>query len=430
MCWIYIQIRDCHAGESKIQILPRSARPIRSKSEQPRVSKIMLAKCILTKNYSCFVIPSISVAVLDHCLDNDFFVLGAAVLPVQPLSLSLQSITHSFSDRAVLSNVNLDISEGEIISLVGPSGSGKTTLLKIIAGLERIQLGKITLDGKNFASASLHPAANERAIGFVFQDHVLFPNMTVEKNVGFGIRHKKSAERRSITDRLLDQVGLSDFGKRFPDTLSGGQKQRIALIRALAREPKYLLMDEPFASVDSPLRSQLIEDTRLNLKSENTSALVVTHDLDEAMKLGDRIVVLVDGQFVQVGTPEQIYERPGSSFIAEALFDLFVLPGKVEDKGKIKTGLGIVSVDMDKSDIAPGELVKLGFRNRDVSIDPRGTSCIVEDIRFVLGNFIVLIKSIETGESLSVAANKFHGLSVGQSASIKFATTKPYIYHN
>ena len=346
------------------------------------------------------------------------------------MSLSLQSITHSFSDRAVLSNVNLDISEGEIISLVGPSGSGKTTLLKIIAGLERIQLGKITLDGKNFASASLHPAANERAIGFVFQDHVLFPNMTVEKNVGFGIRHKKSAERRSITDRLLDQVGLSDFGKRFPDTLSGGQKQRIALIRALAREPKYLLMDEPFASVDAPLRSQLIEDTRLNLKSENTSALVVTHDLDEAMKLGDRIVVLVDGQFVQVGTPEQIYERPGSSFIAEALFDLFVLPGKVEDKGKIKTGLGIVSVDMDKSDIAPGELVKLGFRNRDVSIDPRGTSCIVEDIRFVLGNFIVLIKSIETGELLSVTANKFHGLSIGQSASIKFATTKPYIYHN
>ena len=103
------------------------------------------------------------------------------------MSLSLQSITHSFSDRAVLSNVNLDISEGEIISLVGPSGSGKTTLLKIIAGLERIQLGKITLEGKDFASASLHPAANERAIGFVFQDHVLFPNMNVEKNVGFGI---------------------------------------------------------------------------------------------------------------------------------------------------------------------------------------------------------------------------------------------------
>ena len=136
------------------------------------------------------------------------------------MSLSLQSITHSFSDRAVLSNVNLDISEGEIISLVGPSGSGKTTLLKIIAGLEKIQLGKITLDGKDFASASLHPPTSDRSVGFVFQDHVLFPNMTVEKNIGFGIRHKKSVERRSITDRLLGQVGLSDFGKRYPDTLS------------------------------------------------------------------------------------------------------------------------------------------------------------------------------------------------------------------
>ena len=346
------------------------------------------------------------------------------------MSLSLQSITHSFSDRAVLSNVNLDISEGEIISLVGPSGSGKTTLLKIIAGLEKIQLGKITLDGKDFASASLHPPTSDRSIGFVFQDHVLFPNMTVEKNIGFGIRHKKSVERRSITDRLLGQVGLSDFGKRYPDTLSGGQKQRVALIRALAREPKYLLMDEPFASVDGPLRSQLIEDTRLNLKSENTSALVVTHDLDEAMKLGDRIAVLVDGHFVQVDTPEQIYEKPASAFIAEALPDLFVLAGEVKDKGKISTGLGVVTVDMSSSELNAGKKVKLGFRNRDVSIDPQGSTCTVEDIRFVLGNYVVLIKSIDTGELLSVTANKFHGLSIGQSASIKFATTKPYVYHN
>ena len=134
------------------------------------------------------------------------------------MSLSLQSITHSFSDRAVLSNVNLDISEGEIISLVGPSGGGKTTLLRIVAGLEKIQLGKITLDDADFASATVHPPTSDRPIGIVFQDHVLFPNMTVEKNISFGIGHKKSPERRAISQRLLEQVGLSDFGERYPDT--------------------------------------------------------------------------------------------------------------------------------------------------------------------------------------------------------------------
>ena len=346
------------------------------------------------------------------------------------MSLSLQSITHSFSDRAVLSNVNLDISEGEIISLVGPSGGGKTTLLRIVAGLEKIQLGKITLDDADFASATVHPPTSDRPIGFVFQDHVLFPNMTVEKNISFGIGHKKSPERRAISQRLLEQVGLSDFGERYPDTLSGGQKQRIALARALAREPRYLLMDEPFASVDTPLRSQLIEDTRLNLKLENTSALVVTHDLDEAMRLGDRIAVLVDGRFVQTDTPERIYEMPQSAFLAEALSDVFVLAGQVKEHGKIKTSVGVVSVDTKGLDIATGKLVKLGFRDRDVSLDPKGSTCIVEDIRFVLGNYLVLIKSIDTGELLRVKANKFHGMSVGQLASIKFATTKPYIYHN
>ena len=208
------------------------------------------------------------------------------------MSLSLQSITHSFSDRAVLSNVNLDISEGEIISLVGPSGSGKTTLLKIIAGLEKIQLGKITLDGKDFASASLHPPTSDRSVGFVFQDHVLFPNMTVEKNIGFGIRHKKSVERRAITERLLRQVGLSGFGKRYPDTLSGGQKQRIALIRALAREPKYLLMDEPFGALDSQTRLMMQENLLRLWRDLSITVLFVTHDVDEAVFLSDRVLVM------------------------------------------------------------------------------------------------------------------------------------------
>ena len=325
--------------------------------------------------------------------------------------------------------MNLEVSEGEIISVVGPSGSGKTTLLKLIAGLEKIQIGKIMLEGRDFASATVHPPVNERPFGFVFQDHVLFPNMTVEKNVAFGIREKKSAQRREIVERLLQQVGLSECAKRYPDTLSGGQKQRVALVRALAREPKHLLMDEPFASVDAPLRNQLIEDARLNLKSEGTSAIIVTHDLNEAMKLGDRVGVMVDGQFVQIDTPENVFDRPLSSFVAEALSDLLVIEGKVAGQHQVKTGIGILRVDMSHLDFQPGKSVKLAYRVRDVTVDAKGTSCAVQDIRFVSGRYIVMLKVSDSEECFSVQSNKFHGLSIGQSASIKFATTKPYIYY-
>ena len=325
--------------------------------------------------------------------------------------------------------MNLDISEGEILSIVGPSGSGKTTLLKLIAGLERIQIGKMMLDGSDFASASLHPPANERPFGFVFQDHVLFPNMSVEKNVAFGIGEKRAAEKSQIVRRLLEQVGLSGYAKRYPDTLSGGQKQRVALIRALARRPNTLLMDEPFASVDAPLRSQLIEDTRLNLKSESTSAIMVTHDLDEAMKMGDRVGVLVAGRFVQIDTPEQLFDNPLSVFVAKALPDLLVIEGSIVGQHQVQTGLGVLQIDTSQIDFQIGRSVKLGFRSRDVGLDTKGTSCVVLDIRFVSGRCLVLLRAVDTDERFSVQSNKFHGLSVGQSASIKFATTKPYIYY-
>ena len=357
------------------------------------------------------------------------FFCGAAFLPGYSLSLSLQSITHSFSDRAVLSNVNLDVSDGEVVSLVGPSGSGKTTLLKLVAGLEKIQLGKMTLDSSDFASASLHPLPNERPFGFVFQEHVLFPNMSVEKNVGFGISEKNSSDRRRLIEKLLSQVGLSGMAKRFPHTLSGGQKQRVALIRALAREPRLLLMDEPFASVDAPLRKQLIEETRLNLKSTGTSAIIVTHDLDEAMRLGDRVGVLVDGKFLQVDTPETVFNHPQSAFIAEALADFLVIDGKVSGSNRVNTSLGNLSVVLEQVSLKPGQPLKLGYRYRDVGIESNSGNCVVKDVRFVLGQYVVLVETLDEKERFSILSNAFHGLSVGQSVSIKFATAKPYIYY-
>jgi len=163
--------------------------------------------------------------------------------------------------------------------------------------------------------------------------------------------------------------------------------------------------------------------------SESTSAIMVTHDLDEAMKMGDRVGVLVAGRFVQIDTPEHLFDNPLSVFVAKALPDLLVIEGSIVGQHQVQTGLGVLQIDTSQIDFQIGRSVKLGFRSRDVNLDTKGTSCVVLDIRFVSGRCLVLLRAVDTDERFSVQSNKFHGLSVGQSASIKFATTKPYIYY-
>lgn len=219
-------------------------------------------------------------------------------------------------DAPAVKGVSFDVSEGKILALVGESGSGKTTLLRILAGLETVDGGEVLLDGKVIAEAGGGVAPEKRGIGLVFQHHALFPHLTVERNVLFGVRKLPKAERDSILNDLLDLVGLKGFEKRFPHELSGGERQRVALARALAPNPRLLLMDEPFSSLDSRLRHAVRDETRTILKKRGTTAVFVTHDTGDALAVADGIVVLRKGVVQQTGAPPEVYHAPANSYVA------------------------------------------------------------------------------------------------------------------
>lgn len=226
------------------------------------------------------------------------------------MSLVLRDIRHSYGAGTVVDGASLEAQPGEIVALFGPSGCGKTTLLRIAAGLERLQEGSVELDGDTLANAHKRLAPEKRPIGFVFQDFVLFPHLTVRGNIAFGLAHLSPAERDARVAAELKAVDLSEFADRYPHQLSGGQQQRAALARAFARQPRAMLLDEPFASIDVALRHRLRAEMRRLLKARSTPTILVTHDPSEAIELGDRIAVMRNGRIIEAATPERLFRSP------------------------------------------------------------------------------------------------------------------------
>ncbi|UOD51012.1 ABC transporter ATP-binding protein [Orrella daihaiensis] len=238
----------------------------------------------------------------------------------------MRSIRLSFGDTAVINDLDLDAGPGEIICLLGPSGCGKTTTLRVLAGLERPDSGSVEIDGQVVCDQTVEVAPESRHIGYLFQDYALFPHLTVAQNVGFGIEGQANAAHE--VRALLDRVQMGRFAQAMPHTLSGGQQQRVALARALARKPKLLLLDEPFSGLDTALKIQLRESTHSLLKEIGTSAVIVTHDAEEAMFMADRIALMRDGRIVQLGTPAELYNQPVDEFTARFLGEVIELPGQ------------------------------------------------------------------------------------------------------
>ena len=232
------------------------------------------------------------------------------------MSLIFENIYHAYGQNSVLEDITFEAPSGEITCLIGPSGSGKSTLLRIAAGLEYLQKGRLILDGEPLVTPQHQPPPEQRPIGLVFQENTLFPHMTVARNIAFGIEHLPGKQRTKRINDLLDSVGLGDYGDRYPHTLSGGQQQRIALIRSLAPEPRILLMDEPYANIDSTRRRTLRETARLTLKQKDTITILVTHDPQEAMEMADKVIVLNDKQVIQTGSPEELYQTPADVIVA------------------------------------------------------------------------------------------------------------------
>ncbi len=241
------------------------------------------------------------------------------------MSFELQSIRLAFDGVSVINGVELSAKSGETLCLLGPSGCGKTTLLRILAGLEAPEDGTVTLRETLVFGACTNIPPEKRQVGYLFQDYALFPHLTVQQNVAFGIQGAPN-EAYEVSN-LLDSVNLSGFENAMPTTLSGGQQQRVALARALARRPQLMLLDEPFSGLDTDLKLQLRESTHRLLKEHDITAVIVTHDPEEAMYMADRIALMDKGSIVQLGTPQELYNQPINQFCARFLGATLTLPG-------------------------------------------------------------------------------------------------------
>jgi sulfate transport system ATP-binding protein len=252
------------------------------------------------------------------------------------MSIEIRNVNKQFGDFHALRNVNLDIASGELIALLGPSGCGKTTLLRIIAGLETADTGTILFSGED--TTDVH--VRERGVGFVFQHYALFRHMTVFENVAFGLRMKPRSERPSEEQikqkvhELLNLVQLDWLADRFPSQLSGGQRQRIALARALAVEPKVLLLDEPFGALDAKVRKELRRWLRRLHDELHVTSIFVTHDQEEALEVADRVVVINQGRIEQSGSPQDVWDHPASPFVYGFLGDVNLFHGRA-DAGQV-----------------------------------------------------------------------------------------------
>ncbi len=229
------------------------------------------------------------------------------------MSISVEHISKKFGDAVALDDVSLQVPTGSLTALLGPSGGGKSTLLRIIAGLDSADSGTVKIEGEDLTSTP----ARSRGVGFCFQHYAPFRHLSVRRNVAFGleIRKRPKAEIKARVDELLELVGLSHLGERYPSQLSGGQRQRMALARALAIEPKVLLLDEPFGALDAQVRSQLRQWLRDLHDTLNVTTVLVTHDQEEAMEVSDRLVIINHGRLEQVGTPTDMYDHPANEFV-------------------------------------------------------------------------------------------------------------------
>ena len=259
--------------------------------------------------------------------------IEAGPVATGPLSeetvLRLEGLTREYGPEAAVSDFDLAVREGELLTLLGPSGCGKTTTLRMIAGLERPSAGEIRISGEPVAGDGQFVAPEDRDVGLVFQDFALFPHLTVEENVTFGIDSWDEADRKARATELLELVNLDSHRGKLPTQLSGGQQQRVALARSLAPEPDVLLLDEPFSNLDVRLRIEMREEVRRILKETGVTAISVTHDQEEALSISDRVAIMNNGRLEQVGKPEIVFENPESRFVASFLGRASFIRGQV-----------------------------------------------------------------------------------------------------
>ncbi|GED42096.1 ABC transporter ATP-binding protein [Cobetia marina] len=340
---------------------------------------------------------------------------------MQPL-LQIDSLECRYDTTVVTRDINFSLNKGDIACLLGPSGCGKTTLLRAIAGFEPVAVGEIRLEGEVLSSATQLTAPEERHVGMVFQDYALFPHLSVADNVAFGVRRMPKTERNAKVAELLTLVGLGHLGERFPHELSGGQQQRVALARALAPEPRILLLDEPFSNLDVELRRQLSQEVRRILKHLGISAVLVTHDQNEAFAMADQIGVIHAGHLQQWDTPFNLYHEPATRFVANFIGQGYFIPGTLADNESVSTELGVIRgnraypydagtpVDVllrpDDLVLAEGEAETSDLKARVLSATFAGTSTLYR-------------LALPSGREVEAAFNSHHDYHPGEDVSLR-----------
>ena len=341
--------------------------------------------------------------------------------------LELNNITKSFTkEESVLKGISLTIDKGEFITLLGSSGCGKTTTLRIVAGLEMPDSGKVFLEGKDVTEL----APEERDVNTVFQNYALFPHMNVADNIGYGLKLKKipKAEIRKKVTEMLELVQLPGFEKRKPSELSGGQKQRVAIARSLVNNPRVLLLDEPLGALDLQLRRAMQIELKKLQKKLGITFIYITHDQEEAINMSDRIAVMNNGKFEQIGTPDEIYNHPKTSYVATFVGNSNILKGTAESSKEnivnIKVSGGTVPVFNDGPTVKGGESVTLAVRSQNIHLDETGTKGIPAEVvekSFAGGMLRVVLKLQDDTEIIASRYGIDAGVQPGQKVSCSFA---------
>lgn len=298
---------------------------------------------------------------------------------IKAAALELRNLHHAYGTQMAVDGIDLSVGPGELVCLLGPSGCGKSTTLRLVAGIERPLEGEVLIDGAIVANDGMFLPPEKRRTGLVFQDFALFPHLNVLDNVKFGLRDNTPANIETRALQALTQVGMQDFGSKFPNMLSGGEQQRVALARALAPRPHLMLMDEPFSGLDRRLRDRIRDETLKLLKQEETATLLVTHDPEEALRMADKIALMRNGKFVQVGTPTQLYDTPVDLQTAAFFSDVNVLHSKVTNGG-LETPLGRI----ETTGLIDGTAATLAVRPHAIVLsDNADVSGVVERTRML-----------------------------------------------
>ncbi|GAA3910970.1 ABC transporter ATP-binding protein [Streptomyces lacrimifluminis] len=293
-------------------------------------------------------------------------------------ALHVEGLTKSYgAGEPILRGLELTVPAGALAAVLGPSGCGKTTMLRIVAGFLRADEGTVRLGDRLLSGPGVHLPPERRRIGIVPQEGALFPHLSVARNVAFGLTGADRSERRRVTDEMLELVGLAGYGDRMPHELSGGQQQRVALARALAPRPGLVLLDEPFNALDSALRAGVRADVRSALRATGATAVLVTHDQQEALSTADLVAVVRDGRVAQCATPQDLYRRPADPWIAGFVGDAVLLPGTVEGAGTALTALGAVPLAAPPDGLRAGTVLlrpeQLRLTDTDSDGSVRGT---------------------------------------------------------